>query len=110
MSQKLNIKQNIWFCSSIDSEPQQGEITVSPEAVIAFAEKEGWKVIPRKDESVRVLQKHIGEKLCQITVPVDRSLGDYKEAMQAAVREIAAVKMIDMQKLVEMLAEEKKGE
>ena len=28
MSQKLNIKQNIWFCSSIDSEPQQGEITI----------------------------------------------------------------------------------
>lgn len=50
------------------------------------------------------------QKLCQITVPVDRSLGDYKEAMQAAVREIAAVKMIDMQKLVEMLAAEKKGE
>ena len=50
------------------------------------------------------------QKLCQITVPVDRSLGDYKEAMQAAVREIAAVKIIDMQKLVEMLAVEKKGE
>lgn len=50
------------------------------------------------------------QKLCQITVPVDRSLGDYKEAMQAAVREIAAVKMIDMQKLVKMLAAEKKGE
>lgn len=28
MSQKLSIRQNIWFCSSIDSEPQQGEITV----------------------------------------------------------------------------------
>ena len=50
------------------------------------------------------------QKLCQITVPVDRSLGDYKEAMQAAVREIAAVKIIDMQKLVGMLAVEKKGE
>lgn len=75
-----------------------------------MSQKLNIKQIPRKDGSVRVLQKHIGEKLCQITVPVDRSLGDYKEAMQAAVREIAAVKMIDMQKLVEMLAAEKKGE
>jgi len=30
--------------------------------------------------------------------------------MQAAVREIAAVKMIDPQKLMELLAAEKKGE
>lgn len=92
------------------SRPDAGIDNVSPEAVIAFAEKEGWKVIPRKDESIRVLQKHIGEKLCQVTIPVDRSLGDYKEAMQAAVREIAAVKMIDPQKLMELLAAEKKGE
>ena len=73
-----------------------------------MSQKLNIKQIPRKDGSVRVLQKNIGEKLCQITVPVDRSLGDYKEAMQAAVREIAAVKMIDMQKLVEMLAAESK--
>lgn len=92
------------------SRPDTGVDNISPEAVIAFAEKEGWKVIPRKDESVRVLQKHIGEKLCPVTIPVDRSLGDYKEAMQAAVREIVAVKMIDPQKLMELLAAEKKGE
>lgn len=48
----------------------------------------GWKHIPRKRADITVFQNKIGNKLFQVTIPLDRNLGDFEEALEMDLREI----------------------
>lgn len=60
----------------------------NPENLVEKLKADGWKYIPRKRSDIAVFQNEIGGKFFQITVPLDRSLGDFEEALQEAWKEV----------------------
>ena len=63
-------------------------ICKTPENLIAKLKTDGWKYIPRKHTDIAVFQNEIGDKFFQVTIPLDRNLGDFKEALKIALQEI----------------------
>ena len=61
---------------------------INPRAAVRYLESLGWQVFPRKNKAIRVLQKNTTNG-AQVTIPYDRSLADYQEAMLRAVQVIA---------------------
>lgn len=59
-----------------------------PENLIAKLKTDGWKYIPRKRTDIAVFQNEIGDKFFQVTIPLDRNLGDFEEALEMALQEI----------------------
>ena len=59
-----------------------------PENLIAKLKADGWKYIPRKRTDIAVFQNEIGDKFFQVTIPLDRNLGDFEEALKMALQEI----------------------
>lgn len=60
----------------------------TPENLIAKLKADGWKYIPRKRSDIAVFQNEIGDKFFQVTIPLDKNLGDFKEALEMALQEI----------------------
>lgn len=60
----------------------------NPENLVAKLKADGWKYIPRKRSDIAVFQNEIGDKFFQITIPLDRNLGDFEEALEIALQEI----------------------
>ena len=60
----------------------------TPENLIAKLKADGWKYIPRKRTDIAVFQNEIGDKFFQVTIPLDRNLGDFEEALEMALQEI----------------------
>lgn len=60
----------------------------NPEILVEKLKADGWKYILRKRTDIAVFQNEIGDKFFQITVPLDRSLGDFEEALQEAWKEV----------------------
>lgn len=58
------------------------------EMLITKLKADGWKHIPRKRADITVFQNKIGNKLFQVTIPLDRNLGDFEEALEMALQEI----------------------
>lgn len=61
---------------------------MDPERLVQHLEDTGWKQIPRKQSDIKVFQKE-KDKFYQVTVPMDKNLSDYKEAMCQAIKTIA---------------------
>lgn len=60
----------------------------NPEILVEKLKTDGWKYIPRKRSDIAVFQNEIGDKFFQVTIPLDRNLGDFKEALEMALQEI----------------------
>lgn len=60
----------------------------NPEILVAKLKADGWKYIPRKRSDIAIFQNEIGDKFFQVTIPLDRNLGDFKEALEMALQEI----------------------
>lgn len=63
-------------------------ICKTPENLIAKLKADGWKYIPRKRTDIAVFQNKAGDKFFQVTIPLDRSLGDFEEALEMTLQEI----------------------
>ena len=63
-------------------------ICKTPESLIAKLKTDGWKYILRKRTDIAIFQNEIGDKFFQVTIPLDRGLGDFKEALETALQEI----------------------
>lgn len=63
-------------------------ICKTPENLVAKLKADGWKYIPRKRSDIAVFQNEIGDKFFQVTIPLDKNLGDFKEALEMALQEI----------------------
>ena len=60
----------------------------NPEILITKLKADGWKHIPRKRSDIAIFQNEIGNKFFQVTIPMDRYLGDCEEALEMALQEI----------------------
>lgn len=60
----------------------------NPEILVEKLKTDGWKHIPRKRSDIAVFQNEIGDKFFQATIPLDRNLGDFEEALEMALQEI----------------------
>lgn len=60
----------------------------NPEILVEKLKTDGWKHIPRKRTDIAIFQNEIGDKFFQVTIPLDRNLGDFKEALEMALQEI----------------------
>ena len=63
-------------------------ICKTPENLVSKLKADGWKYIPRKRTDIAVFQNETGDKFFQVTVPLDRNLGDFEEALEIALQEI----------------------
>lgn len=63
-------------------------ICKTPESLISKLKADGWKYIPRKRTDIAVFQNETGDKFFQVTVPLDRNLEDFEEALEMALQEI----------------------
>lgn len=59
----------------------------NPEILVEKLKADGWKYIPRKRSDIAIFQNEIGDEFFQVTIPLDRSLGDFEEALQEAWKE-----------------------
>lgn len=60
----------------------------NPEILITKLKADGWKHIHRKRTDIAVFQNKTGNKFFQVTIPLDRNLGDFEEALEMALQEI----------------------
>jgi hypothetical protein len=60
----------------------------NPEILVEKLKADGWKYIPRKRSDIAVFQNKTGNKFFQVTIPLDRNLGDFEEALEIALQEI----------------------
>ena len=60
----------------------------NPEILVEKLKTDGWKYIPRKRSDIAVFQNKTGNKFFQVTIPLDRNLGDFEEALEIALQEI----------------------
>lgn len=60
----------------------------NPEILVEKLKADGWKHIHRKRTDIAVFQNKTGNKFFQVTIPLDRSLGDFEEALVMALQEI----------------------
>ena len=62
---------------------------IDPEHFVGYLENTGWKKFPTKRADIKVLQLERGDEFYQVTIPLDKGLSDYYEAMFRAVNEVA---------------------
>lgn len=60
----------------------------NPEILVEKLKIDGWKYIPRKRSDIAIFQNEIGDKFFQVTIPLNRNLGDFEEALEMALQEI----------------------
>lgn len=60
----------------------------NPEILITKLKADDWKHIHRKRTDIAVFQNKTGNKFFQVTIPLDRNLGDFEEALEIALQEI----------------------
>lgn len=63
-------------------------ICKTPENLIAKLKADDWKYIPRKRTDIAIFQNEIEDKFFQVTIPLNRNLGDFEEAFKMALQEI----------------------
>lgn len=60
----------------------------NPEMLVEKLKVDGWKHIHRKRTDIAVFQNKTGNKFFQVTIPLDRNLGDFEEALEIVLQEI----------------------
>lgn len=57
-----------------------------PQKIINYLKEEGWKQVPRNRNDVAIFQNSTNKgETYQVCIPLDESLGDYKESLEAAI-------------------------
>ena len=64
-------------------------VHINPLNVVKYLKSLNWRVLPRKNEAIKVLQCEIGGKLLQVNIPMDETLFDYKDAMYDSIATVA---------------------
>lgn len=64
---------------------------INPINVVTCLRNIGWKIFPRKNESVKILQYEKNEELFQVQIPMDKELVDYEKAMYESILTVAKV-------------------
>lgn len=88
------------------------DLSVSPEAIVEFLKKNGWKKITRKRADVAVYQKETPETdwFFQVDLPLDKTLSDYDNAMKYAIMTIAQAENLPVDFLLQELHKARKEE
>lgn len=60
----------------------------TPENLVSKLKADGWKYIPRKRTDIVIFQNEIRNQFFQVTIPLNRNLGDFEEALEIALQEI----------------------
>lgn len=63
-------------------------ICKTPENLIVKLKADGWKYIPRKRTDIAIFQNEVRDQFFQVTIPLNRNLGDFEEALEMALQEI----------------------
>ncbi len=66
---------------------------VDPYVLEKYLKETGWTVYPTKRKDIVIFQYVTDKNLEQVTIPLDRNLSDYTQAIRKAVK-----KIIDVQK------------
>lgn len=64
---------------------------INPLAFVKYLKDTGWNSFQIMRKNIRVFQKEMGGAFHQITLPMDKQLSDYKEAMYRAVKTVSEV-------------------
>lgn len=64
---------------------------INPLAFSKYLKDTGWIQFPSKRTSVKIYQLEKGDNFFQVIIPVDKKLGDYKQAIYKAVKTVALV-------------------
>ena len=64
---------------------------INPLAFVKYLKDTGWNSFQIMRKNIRVFQKEMGGSFHQITLPMDKQLSDYKEAMYRAVKTVSEV-------------------
>lgn len=60
----------------------------TPENLVSKLKADGWKYISRKRTDIVIFQNEIRNQFFQVTIPLNRNLGDFEEALEIALQEI----------------------
>lgn len=78
---------------------------INPYTVISYLEETGWEQFKIKKKYIKVYQKVINKvEFHQITIPIDKKLVDYKEAMFDAIEQIAFLEWQSTEQLMLFLS------
>lgn len=64
---------------------------INPLSFVKYLTDTGWELYPSKKTYIKVFQLEKNDNFFQVTIPIDRGLGDYKDAMYAAIETVAIV-------------------
>lgn len=76
---------------------------IDPVMLTNYLAETGWNIYPSKRTDLKVFQYVDGEKFYQVTVPLDKNLGDYKQAMYRAVETVASKENRAIEQLIGQL-------
>lgn len=60
-------------------------IRVKPDVFVQYLENAGWTEYKTKRDCVKVFQREFSGAFFQVTIPMQKTLTDYDEAMQRAI-------------------------
>lgn len=70
---------------------QTNAIRVEPDVFAQYLEKTGWTEYKTKRDCVKVFQREFNDAFFQVTIPMQKTLSDYDEAMQRAIDTVVQV-------------------
>ena len=89
----------MWGYVDVNGTPGKGKAfqinlinEIDPEIFCKYLQDSGWKQFPGERQDIEVFQMEREDDFFQATIPLDRNLGDYEEAMKMAVKEVSVYK------------------
>lgn len=76
---------------------------LNPVAFVKYLKDTGWIYYPRKKDYIKVFQLERGDNFYQVTIPMEKFLRDYREAMYKAVSIAAEAESKSIEQLMESL-------
>ena len=73
---------------------------INPFAFVKYLKDTGWTYYPTKKDYIRVFQLERGDNFYQVTIPMEKILRDYREAMYKAVSIVAEVESKSIEQLM----------
>ena len=73
---------------------------INPVILTNYLAETGWNIYPSKRTDLKIFQYVNGEEFYQVTVPLDKNLSDYKQAMYRAVETVSRREKCSIEQLV----------
>ena len=73
---------------------------INPVSVVQALKDRGWKVFPRKNEDVKIMQYEKNDEFYQIQIPMDKELYDYHEAMYESIETVSKAERESFEKVI----------